>query len=155
MPYPQRLHKGFNCPGEQSAEYRDEYALAVEISETEALEPRSLAEVKKQPDWHLWEKAIQEELVMLKVAGTWELVNAPENANIVSSKWVFHAKKDTGGNVVHYKARLLAQGFSEVPGIDYFDTFAPVAHLALICTVLAFAAAKDYETGQINIRGHI
>ena len=131
----------------------DEYALAAEIGETEALEPRNLAEAKKQPDWHLWEKVIQEELATLKMAGTWELADAPENANIVSSKWVFRAKKDAAGNVVQYKARLVAQGFSQVPGVDYFDTFAPVARLASIRTVLAFVATKNYETGQIDIKG--
>jgi hypothetical protein len=62
-------------------------------------------------------------------------------------------KKDAAGNVVRYKARLVAQGFSQVPGVDYFDTFAPVARLASIRTVLAFAAAEDYETGQIDIKG--
>jgi hypothetical protein len=91
--------------------------------------------------------------VTLKAAGTWELVNTPENVNIVSSKWVFRAKKDTARNVVHYKAHLVAQGFSQVPGVNYFDTFAPVACLALIRTILAFAAAEDYKTGQIDIKG--
>jgi len=139
--------------GEKLAEYVDEYALAAEIGDTEALEPRSLAEAKKRPDWHLWEKAIQEELATLKMAGTWELVDAPENTNIVGSKWVFRAKKDAAGNVIHYKARLVAQGFSQVPGVDYFDTFAPVARLASIRAVLAFAAAENYETGQIDVKG--
>jgi len=139
--------------GGQSADWVDEYALAAEIGETEALEPRTLAEARKRPDWHLWEKAIQEELATLKTAGTWELVDAPEDANIVGSKWVFRAKKDAAGNVVRYKARLVAQGFSQVPGVDYFDTFAPVARLASIRAVLAFAAAENYETGQIDIKG--
>ncbi len=124
-----------------------------EISETEALEPHDLAEAKKRPDWPLWEKAIQEKLETLKTAGTWELVNTPNEANVVGSKWVFRAKKDAAGNVVRYKARLVVQGFSEVPGVDYFDTFAPVARLALIRTILAFAASENYETGQIDIKG--
>jgi hypothetical protein len=139
--------------GEGSAECTDEYAMAAEIGETEALEPRSLAEAKRRPDWHLWEKAIQEELATLKTAGTWKLVDAPERANVAGSKWVFQAKKDAAGNVVRYKARLVAQGFSQVPRVNYFDTFAPVARLASIRTVLAFAAAENYETGQIDIKG--
>jgi len=110
----------------------DEIALAAKISETEALEPRNLTEAKSQPDWPLWEKAIEDELDQLKKAGTWELVNAPEGANIVGSKWVFRAKKNANGKVVRYKARLMAQGFSQVPGVDYFNTFAPVARLSLI-----------------------
>jgi len=89
---------------EGEADCADEYALAAEISETEALEPRNLAKAKKRPDWPLWEKAIHEELETLKTAGTWDLVNAPNEANVIGSKWVFQAKKDAAGNVVCYKA---------------------------------------------------
>ena len=71
---------------------------------------------------------------------------------MIESKWVFKAKKDATGSVVCYKAQLVAQGFSQVLGVDYFDTFAPVTHLASIRTVLAFAAAEDYEMGQIDIK---
>jgi hypothetical protein len=80
-------------------------------------------------------------------------VDVPEGVNVVGLKWVFRAKKDAAGNVVHYKAQLVAQGFSQVPGVDYFDMYAPVAWLASIRMVLAFAAAEDLETGQIDIKG--
>ena len=89
----------------------------------------------------------------MKDARTWELVDAPEGVNIVASKWVFHAKKDATGNVVCYKARLVAQVFSQVPGVDYFDTFAPVTHLASIQAILAIAAMEDYKIHQIDIKG--
>ena len=115
-----------------STEPTDEYALAAEIREIEALEPRNLTEARSRPDWPLWEKAIKDELGQLEAAGTWKLVDAPEGTNIVGSKWVFQAKKDANGKVVKYKARLVAQGFSQVPGVDYFNTFAPVAHLSSI-----------------------
>jgi hypothetical protein len=130
----------------------DEYAFAAEVSIAEALEPKNLSEAKKRPDWPLWEKAIEEELETLKAAGTWEVVDAPKDVNVVGLKWVFRAKKDAAGNIIQYKACLVAQGFSQVPGVNYFDTFATVARLASICTVLAFAAAEDYETGQIDIK---
>lgn len=115
--------------GEETAEwmmmtdFADEYAMAADTGEMEALEPRSLAEAKRRPEWLQWEKA----------AG----------ANIVGSKWVFRAKKDSAGNVVRYKARLVAQGFSQVPGVDYFDTFAPVAKMASIRAALAVAAVTS------------
>jgi len=136
-----------------TVDFVEEYALAVVISESEALEPHSIEEAKRHPDWPLWEKAIEEELGVLKAAGTWELADAPEGANIVSSKWVFHVKKDAVGNVIHYKACLVAQGFSQVPSIDYFDMFAPVAHLASIRAVLTIAAVEDFEIHQIDIKG--
>ncbi|PPQ83525.1 hypothetical protein CVT26_004100 [Gymnopilus dilepis] len=64
----------------------EEYGLAAEISEAEALEPRNVREARRRPDWPLWEKAIQEELDVLKGAGTWEMADTPANANIVGSK---------------------------------------------------------------------
>ena len=131
----------------------DEYSLAAEISDIEALEPRSLAEAKHCPDWELWDKAIHEELALLQQAGTWELTVAPKGANIIGSKWVFQAKKDAAGIVFCHKACLVAQGFSQVPGVNYFDTFAPVAKLALIWAVLSLAAAEDMELHQIDIKG--
>ena len=115
-----------------AADFYEEYALAAEISEAEALEPQTLKEARSHPDWPLWEKAINKELATLKAAGTWELVDIPSNANLVGSKWVFRAKKDAARHVVWYKARLIAQGFSQVLGVNYFDTFAPVARLSSI-----------------------
>ena len=112
------------------AEALDEYTLVAETSKVEAIEPRSLAETRCCPDWELWEKGIFEELALLKDSGTWELTVPPEDMNIVGSKWVCCVKKDAVGNVVRYKARLVAQGFSQVPGVDYFNTFAPVTKLA-------------------------
>jgi len=136
-----------------AADFMAEYAMAAEISEAEALEPHTLAEAKSRPDWPLWEKVIAEELEVLRKAGTWEVVDAPPGTNIIGSKWVFRAKKDAAGNVVWYKARLMAQGFSQVPGVDYFDTFAPVARLASIRAVLAVAAVYDLELHQVDIKG--
>ena len=112
-----------------------------------------MKKAKSRPDWPLWEKAIQEELAVLKNAGTWELVDSPPRVNIVGSKWVFQAKKDAAGHVVRCKAQLVAQGFSQVPGVDYFDTFALVARLASIQAVLTIAAVNDLEIHQIDIKG--
>ena len=136
-----------------ATDFAEEYAMLAEISETEAFEPRTLTEAKHLPDCPLWEKAIEEELETLQKAGTWELTEARPEANIIGSKWVFCAKKDAAGNVIHYKARLVAQGFSQVPGVDYFDTFTPVAKLASIRAILAIAAADDLEMHQIDIKG--
>ena len=62
-------------------------------------------------------------------------------------------KKDVDGNVVRKKAHLVTQGFSQVLGVDYFDTFAPVARLASIRTIMALAARDDMEMDQIDIKG--
>ncbi len=126
--------------------------MAVDTSVTEGLDPLSLAEAKRRPDWESWQKAIQEEIHSLVEARTWEVVEKLEGINVVGSKWVFCLKKDALGRIAQYKARLVAQGFSQVEGIDYFDTYAPVAKLASIRTILALAARLDLEIHQIDIK---
>ena len=126
----------------------NEYALAAETTNSEALEPQSLSEAKSCPDWKLWEKARRSwRHCKRQGLGSWWRHQREW------SKWVFKAKKDAAGNVVWYKACLVAQGFSQVPRVDYFDTYASVARLASIRTILALAAAEDLETGQIDIKG--
>ena len=83
---------------------------------------------------------IDVELQNLESAGTWQVVERPEGVNVVDSKWVFQLKKDAKGNIVKWKARLVARGFTQVQGVDYFETFAPVARLASIRFILAIAA---------------
>jgi transposase InsO family protein len=130
-----------------------EVALAAETGESEVLEPRNLAEAKRCPEWPLWEQAIHEELNTLRTAGTWTLEQAPPGANVIGSKWVFKAKKDPSGKVVRYKARLVAQGFSQVEGVDYFDTYAPVARLPSSRTIIAMANRLGLELHQVDIKG--
>ena len=140
-----------------AATYDDDDELVLELNETiaeaEVLKPTSLTEAKQRPDWPQWEHGIHEELATLEKAGTWDLVEPPVGANIIGSKWVFCAKKDTAGNVVCHKAHLVVQGFLQVPGVDYFDTYTPVAKLTSIRTVLTLAARLNLELHQINIKG--
>jgi len=130
-----------------------EYIFAAETADTEALKPRTLTEAKCRPDWPLWEKAIKEELATLKAAGTWRLEEAPPRVNIIGSKWVLKAKKDATGNIVRYKACLVAQGFSQIGGVDYDDTYTLVAKLASTCAVIAMANRLGMEMHQIDIKG--
>jgi len=130
-----------------------EHILAAETTEVEALEPRTLAEAKRRPDWPLWENAIAEELATLKTAGTWRLEEAPPGANVIGSKWVFKAKKDAARNIAHYKARLVAQGFSQIGGVDYDDTYAPVAKLTSLRALIAMANQLHLILHQVDIKG--
>jgi hypothetical protein len=128
-----------------------EYALVADTSETEGLEERNLAEARRSPDWLHWEKAIKDELAILETNGISELVDAPAGANVIGNKWVFRVKRDAAGRIQRYKARLVAQGFLQVEGVDYFDTFAPVAPLQSVRTILALAARLDLD--QIGVKG--
>ena len=86
------------------------------------------------------------ELDQIEKLGTWEIVEAPTDANIVSSKFVFRLKRDEHGNIVKYKARLVACGFTQKFGIDYFDTRVWIVRWETIRNLLAQAAA-----GPLNI----
>ena len=103
--------KSLTQPASAMIDYDDNVELVLNLNEVtanaEALKPTLIAEAQHQPEWLQWEHGIHEELATLHKAGTWELVDPPARANIVGSKWVFWAKKDATGNVIHYKAHLV------------------------------------------------
>ena len=124
--------------------------MAAAVSEIEAIDPQSLEEAKRRPDWPKWQIAIKEELNALKKAGTWGIAERPKHQNIIRNKWVFRIKKDTAGKVERYKARLVAKGFTQVFGIDYYDTWAPVAKLRSILFLLATAAQNRWPVDMFD-----
>ena len=83
-------------------------------------------QAKRSLEWPEWEKAIQAKLAQLRVKGTWKLVEKPKNAIPISNKWVLTKKRDKEGNIVKYKACLVARGFTQHLGLDYNETFSPV-----------------------------
>src|SRR5213075_632005 len=87
-----------------------------------------------------WEQAFKEEYDSLMKNQTWELVPRPKDRNVVTNKWALHHKRNQQGKIVRLKARLVARGFSQIYGIDYLDTYAPVVKLATIRILFAIAA---------------
>ena len=85
------------------------------------------------------------EMKTLKDTGIWETVPRPTDHNIVGSKWVFCIKCKSDGSVDKYKARLVARGFTQVFGTDYFETYSPIANLTSFHTILALAAREDWD----------
>src|SRR6266404_9735432 len=130
-----------------------EAALVAETADSEAIEPRNLGEAKRRLDWLLWETAIHEELATLHANKTWVLEHTLPGANVIGSKWVFKAKQDASGKVVQHKACLVAQGFTQVEGVDYFDTYTPIAHLVSSHAIIAMANHLRLELHQVNIKG--
>ena len=88
-------------------------------------DPKTLKEAMRSPDWSEWENAVKTELATLKQMGTWELADAPKDRKPITNKWVFVKKYNKDGDLQKYKARLVARGFSQIPGMDYNQTFAP------------------------------
>jgi hypothetical protein len=75
----------------------------------------------------------------------WEIVPRPKSKDVVSSKWVYKIKHATDGSIEKYKARFVACGFSQKKGIDYEETFAPVARYTSIRTIIALAAKMKWK----------
>ena len=111
-------------------------------------EPKSVRDALKDRNWH---DAMKSEISSLEKNDTWELVPRPEGKNIVGSRWVFKIKRNSDGSVSRYKARLVAQGYSQVQGVDYNEVFSPVARFSAIRSLLAVANAYDYEIHQMDV----
>jgi hypothetical protein len=83
--------------------------------------------------------------------GTWELVKLSPGHKAISSQWVFKVKRNANGSVEHYKAHIVAQGFSQRPGVDCDETFAPTTKWATLCAIFALATLKDWELESVDI----
>lgn len=110
-------------------------------------EPSTYKEAMSRPDANQWELAMIDELKSHEENGTWILVDRPHGRKIVKSKWVYAIKADG-----RYKARLVAKGFTQVQGIDYEETFSPVARFEAIRFLLAHAALENWEIEAMDIK---
>ncbi|KAD6796174.1 hypothetical protein E3N88_07070 [Mikania micrantha] len=99
-----------------------------------------------------WVEAMQLELLQFKKQQVWELVPSPQGKCAIGTKWVFRNKTDENGQIVKNKARLVVQGFSQEEGIDYDETFAPVARLEAIRLFLAYAALHTLKVFQMDVK---
>jgi hypothetical protein len=124
-------------------------ALAVMVN---IIEPQSYKEAMASVQSKEWEKAMKEEYEALMRNETWELSKLPNGQVLVGCHWVFRLKCDSKGKVVRYKARLVAKGFGQHKGLDYNETFAPVAKFTSIHTLLALAAANNWEVDQMDVK---
>ncbi|BBN68332.1 hypothetical protein Prudu_377S000700, partial [Prunus dulcis] len=92
-----------------------------------------------------WKKAMEAEITMIEKNNTWELVNRPFDKPIIGVKWIYKTKLNLDGSVQKNKARLVAKGYSQKPGIDFNETFAPVARLDTVRTLVAVAAQRNWN----------
>uniref|UniRef100_A0A2N9ISU3 Reverse transcriptase Ty1/copia-type domain-containing protein n=1 Tax=Fagus sylvatica TaxID=28930 RepID=A0A2N9ISU3_FAGSY len=106
-------------------------------------EPRRSHRASSDP---LWQQAMKEELDALLKTGTWDLVDLPAGKSAIGCKWVYKIKTRSDGTVDRYKARLVAKGFTQEYGIDYEETFSPVARLFSVRTLIAVSASSTLAT---------
>lgn len=112
------------------------------------VEPTSYSQAVKDPKWR---EAMKKELDALKLNNTWTLEPLPPGKRPIGCKWVFKIKYNSDGSIERYKARLVAKGYTQMEGLDYHETFAPVAKLVTVRCLLAVAAARGWELHQLDV----
>ena len=114
--------------------------------------PRTYAEAMNRPDALQWKLACLAELEAFVQANVYDPVDRPHGRKVVSCKWVFAIKRGPDGEIVKYKARLVARGFTQVEGVDYDETFAPTSKFSSIRSLLAVATQYDLEIHQMDVK---
>ncbi|GJV58922.1 retrotransposon protein, putative, ty1-copia subclass [Tanacetum coccineum] len=115
-------------------------------------EPANYKVALLDPESKKWLDAMNVEMQSMKDNDIWVLVELPPNAKTVDSKWLFKKKTDMDGAVYIFKARLVAKGFTQTYGVDYEETFSPVADIRAIRILIAIAAYYDYEIWQMDVK---
>jgi Reverse transcriptase (RNA-dependent DNA polymerase) len=129
---------GFHIVFDQYVDYSNlstEYGAFIASLDSVAI-PKCWQVAKGDPKW---EVAMHEELRALDKNRTWELVSLSPGKKVVGCKWVFTLKHNPEGKVERYKARLMVKGYSQTYGIDYDKTFAPVAKMSTVRTLVSLA----------------
>jgi hypothetical protein len=116
-------------------------------------DPKTLSQACSCSNWPDWQNTMDHKIAMLEEAGTWITVPQPTDKNIVSSKWVYCIKHKADGSIEKYKAWLIAQGFMQKFGVDYFDSFSPAAKLSSFHIILAIATCNDWDADTFDFNG--
>jgi len=124
----------------------------MKINENTLIEPYNFKYIFKFKDKIEWLNAIKKELEIMKKLNVYKIVKTvPSGSNIISSRWVFKYKRDTSGNVIKRKVRLVAKGYTQQYGIDYKETFAPTLKQNTIRIITVIAVQKNFNIVQIDI----
>jgi hypothetical protein len=135
--------KGVSTRSKRQASFVEHYSFISFV------EPMCVEKALKDLDWLL---AIHEELNNFTRNDVWVLEPPPKSKNIIGTKWIFRNKEDEYGVVVRNKARLMAKGYSQVKGLDFGETFAPVARLEAIRLFLVYSSLNDIKLYQMNVK---
>lgn len=129
----------------------NDYVMSTVSSITSLNEPISYEEAMKSSEKDEWLKAMQNEMDSLKENETWTLVDLPKGKKPIGCRWVYKVKTTSDGSIERHKARLVVKGFSQKPGVDYDQTFSPVAKMATIRSLLSVAASENMSLMQFDV----
>jgi len=127
-----------------------EQANVVLTDETD--DPRTYEEAMARSDAAEWDAACEDEIRNFQQMGVYDVVPRPKGRKVVGSKWVLRIKRGPDGQVQKYKARIVAQGFTQVEGLDYDQTFAPVVKLSTFRAILAIAVQQNLTIHQMDVK---
>ncbi|GJU62276.1 retrovirus-related pol polyprotein from transposon TNT 1-94 [Tanacetum coccineum] len=113
------------------------------------IEPESYMDASKHSEWI---DAMKAELEMIKKNNTWKLVDLPKGKNAIGVKWIYKTKFQPDGSIYKHKARLVVKGYSQVAGVDFGDTFAPVARHDTIKLLIAIAAQRNWKIHHLDVK---
>ena len=117
-------------------------------------EPRTLEEALSRPDQVEWRKAAEKEYKSLLDNETWTLVprnEVPSDRKVIEGKWVLTTKRNVDGSILRHKGRWVAKGYFQREGVDYTETFAPVAKMTSLRLLLSHVAVQDWELEQLDV----
>jgi hypothetical protein len=95
---------------------------------------------------------MEEELSMIQKNNTWTLVDRPEGRKVIGVKWIYRTKLNADNSINKHKVRLVVKGYAQIFGVDYSDTFAPVARLDTIRLLLAISTQKGWKVFQLDVK---
>lgn len=120
-------------------------------AEKSDLEPKTYDEAVQGPNRHEWVEAINKEKEAHEINDTWRIVDRPKSGTVLTAKWIFKIKRNSMGEIERYKARLVARGYEQRAGIDFKETFAPVASIETIRTIFGIATTKNLAWVKFDI----
>ena len=130
----------------------ERYEANIVVPDTNDEDPSSYEEAMMDFDKEKWHEAMNQEMESMYSNSVWELVDLPEGFRPIGNKWIYKRKKGADGKVETYKARLVAKCYTKKEGVDYEETFSPVAMLKSIRILLSMAASLDYEIWQMDVK---
>lgn len=118
---------------------------------TDLDDPQTFKQAMARPDAEKWVEAMNEELTSLERCKVWELTERPDE-NVVSCRWVYKTKRNPSNEIERYRARLVARGFTQEKGKDYFETYSPVCDTSAIRLLFAYAALRRLRIKQFDVK---